>query len=169
LPLTLFLLCGYCCFGWYYYLVAVACSIIATEVQYLSQFTNILLVTLYFYPQILGMRYHRSQIYACNFICIYCADVVVPVSDRSRVESMQRIVTALSHCYFNLHEANETSIFWTQRHNLAISLQVSKISDHSLKSQAALTHPSHLFFPSLHLSGLFSIVYLCCLAFGIAI
>jgi hypothetical protein len=139
-------------------------STVATEVQYLSQFTNILLITLYFYPQILGMCYHRSQIYACNFICIYCADVVV--SDRSRIESMQRILTASSHCYFNLHEANE---IWTQQHNLATSLQVSKISDHSLKSQAALTHPSHLFFPSLHLSGLFSTVYLCCLAFGIAI
>ena len=62
-------------------------TITATEVQYLSQFTNILLITLYFYPQFFGTYYHRSQIDACNFTCIYCADVVV--SDRSRIEKCQ--------------------------------------------------------------------------------
>ena len=52
-------------------------TITATAVQYLNQFTNILLITLYFYPQFFVARYHRSQIGASNFTCIYCADVVL--------------------------------------------------------------------------------------------
>ena len=62
-------------------------TITATEVQYLSQFMNILLITLYLYLQFFGTCYHRSQIGASNFTCIYCADIVV--LDQSRIEKCQ--------------------------------------------------------------------------------
>jgi hypothetical protein len=106
-------------------------TITATEVQYLSQFTNMLLIALYFYPRFFGTRYHKFQIGACNFTYIYYADVVV--SDRSRVEKCQSGLSRCRHTIISI-SARPTRLCWSSRGERSL-----KPITHS--SQSA--HPQH--------------------------